>query len=41
MSFALALFYFDLRRRQEGGDLEAAIREMTRSRRSAPPAVEG
>jgi len=38
MAFALALFYFDLRRRQEGGDLEAAIQEM-RSPEAAPPAV--
>jgi hypothetical protein len=40
MAFALVLFYFDLRRRQEGGDLEAAIREM-RGPEGAPPAVTG
>jgi hypothetical protein len=38
MSFALVLFYFDLRRRQEGGDLAAAIREM-RGPEGAPPAA--
>lgn len=40
MAFALVLFYFDLRRRQEGGDLEAAIQEM-RGPEGAPPAVTG
>jgi hypothetical protein len=40
MSFALVLFYFDLRRRQEGGDLAAAIREM-RGPEGAPPTVTG
>jgi hypothetical protein len=40
MAFALVLFYFDLRRRQEGGDLEAAIQEM-RGPEPAPPAVTG
>jgi hypothetical protein len=40
MSFALVLFYFDLRRRQEGGDLEAAVQEM-RGPDGAPPAVSG
>jgi hypothetical protein len=40
MSFALVLFYVDLRRRQEGGDLEAAIREM-RGPEGAPPVVSG
>lgn len=40
MAFALVLFYFDLRRRQEGGDLAAAIREM-RGPEGAPPAVTG
>jgi hypothetical protein len=29
MAFALSLFYFDLRRRQEGTDLLAAVQEMT------------
>jgi hypothetical protein len=36
MAFALALFYFDLRRRQEGSDLEDAVREMA-GREPAPP----
>jgi hypothetical protein len=40
MAFALVLFYFDLRRRQEGLDLEAAIRQM-RGPEGAPPAVAG
>jgi len=40
LSFALALFYFDLRRRQEGGDLESAIQEMT-GRAPVPPAAAG
>jgi hypothetical protein len=40
MSFALVLFYFDLRRRQEGGDLEAAIQQM-RGPEGTPPAVAG
>ena len=39
MSFALTLFYFDLRRRQEGSDLEAAVQEMTRARAGAAPAL--
>lgn len=37
LSFALTLFYFDLRRRQEGGDLESAIQEMTGQ--APPPAT--
>lgn len=40
MAFALVLFYFDLRRRQEGLDLEAAIRQM-RGPEGTPPAVAG
>lgn len=40
MAFALVLFYFDLRRRQEGLDLEAAIRQM-RGPEPAPPAAAG
>jgi hypothetical protein len=40
MAFALVSFYFDLRRRQEGGDLEAAIQEM-RGPDPAPPPVAG
>lgn len=36
MAFALTLFYFDLRRRQEGGDLEAAVQRM-RGPQDAPP----
>ncbi|MET0553449.1 MAG: hypothetical protein ABW221_10465 [Vicinamibacteria bacterium] len=39
LSFALALFYFDLRRRQEGGDLESAIQEMAGRPPDAPPAA--
>lgn len=39
LSFALALFYFDLRRRQEGGDLESAIQEMTGRPADAPTAA--
>ena len=38
LSFALTLFYFDLRRRQEGGDLESAIQEMA-GRAPVPPAA--
>lgn len=38
MSFALALFYLDLRRRQEGSDLEAAVLEMA-GREPVPPAA--
>jgi hypothetical protein len=37
LSFALTLFYFDLRRRQEGGDLESAVQEMTGRLPGAPP----
>ena len=37
MSFALTLFYFDLRRRQEGSDLEAAVQEMTGRQPEPPP----
>jgi hypothetical protein len=40
MAFALSLFYFDLRRRQEGSDLEAAVQEMAGRETSPPPAVE-
>jgi hypothetical protein len=40
MSFALTLFYFDLRRRQEGADLEAAVQEMT-GREPEPPPLAG
>jgi len=40
LSFALSLFYFDLRRRQEGSDLEAAVREME-GQEPEPPAVAG
>jgi len=40
MSFALSLFYFDLRRRQEGSDLEAAVREME-GQEPEPPAAAG
>ncbi len=37
LSFVLALFYFDLRRRQEGGDLERAIQEMAGTAPGTPP----
>jgi hypothetical protein len=37
MAFALGLFYFDLRRRQEGGDLAAAIQEMRGPEAASPP----
>jgi hypothetical protein len=37
MAFALGLFYFDLRRRQEGGDLAAAIQEMRGPEPTVPP----
>lgn len=37
MAFALVLFYFDLRRRQEGSDLEAAIQDLSRGPEDAPP----
>jgi hypothetical protein len=37
MAFALSLFYFDLRRRQEGADLEAAVQEMTGRGPETPP----
>jgi hypothetical protein len=40
IAFALTLFYFDLRRRQEGSDLEAAVREMA-GRQPEPPPVAG
>jgi hypothetical protein len=40
MAFALTLFYLDIRRRQEGGDLEAAIQQM-KGPQGAPPAVSG
>jgi hypothetical protein len=41
MSFALVLFYFDLRRRQEGTDLEAAIQEIAHGPEGGPPPVAG
>lgn len=41
MAFALTLFYFDLRRRQEGSDLDAAIQELARGPEGAPPPVAG
>lgn len=41
MAMALALFYLDLRRRQEGSDLQAAIHEMARGPEGAPPPAAG